>query len=101
MEYKRRKILEEQEAMKERNTDVKQILNVYQCHVRSRSIMDRIERDTTMEMLLKMKKNDPLDSEQRKRLCTGIKALNTEFSIGARLERPARVTSCESVPNSP
>jgi len=90
MEYKRNKILENHLTLTERNNESKDSYNVYQCYLRSKSIMDREEREATLKLLIDLKKNNPLDEEQRQKLIESVKTLNTELKLGAKLDVPQK-----------
>jgi len=104
-ENKRKRILDNFESISARNSESKEAYNLYQCHVRTQTIMNQAEKEQTLKLLMDLKKNDPLKHEQRLKLVESIRALNDQMKIGARIEFPDHSISKSrismSVPRSP
>ena len=51
---------------------------------RTQSILDREEKEETLKLLMRLKKNAPLKIEQREKLLESIKTLNEKMGVGAK-----------------
>jgi hypothetical protein len=89
-ELKRQKIYSEHQRMAQKNMEAKKISNLYQCHLRSQTVISNREREETEKLLMKMRMKNPANQKQRQELLGTIKIFNEQMSIGLTLH-PANV----------
>ncbi len=84
-EHYRDRLLSEHERQRERNMQVKRMLQAYQNHVRSRSVAKSAENEETFQHLVNLRKRDPYKPDQRKALEKEIVELNSKLGLGLAL----------------
>lgn len=85
LKKKREKILQIHQAFSEKNAKVKELTDLFQSHMRAKSVMNTVEKDETNKLLMRLKMKDPFKQSQRASLEKSIKILNEEMGIGSNL----------------
>ncbi len=86
-DYRRRKILEKHEQLKEKIAQRRANTDLMQSCAINKALADNDATKNTFELLSKLMKSDPYRRDQRTRLRTTLSSLNSKFGLGVRLEK--------------
>lgn len=89
-EFKRNKIIEADLILKEKNTQKKNALQLYDSLVRNQAISNNKAKEITSQALNKLMKTDPLKILENENLMYSMRELNENFHLGLTLDLPAK-----------